>query len=222
MDLGKGSKGHATTWGSTCTSKGVTPLKHFSWPQEQGQQTLKSEVLHRFKYPHINCSEEYMGESGRAFGDRLKEHLRAPSPTHPHSHSTGYPVSPECFTIVDREAQGVTRNMMEAMYIHVNDPSLNRNLRKYQLPHIWPIISVQITQLYHLQSHIWATHMYTAQYNWGQVQLQLVSIIPCRGAFPFPIPHSANSTNSLHTPNTPYTQTSLHFLNFLTDLRMWP
>ena len=29
--LGKGSKGHATTWESRCTSKGVTPLKPSSW-----------------------------------------------------------------------------------------------------------------------------------------------------------------------------------------------
>ena len=32
---------------------------------------------------------------------------------------------------------GSYKNIKEAMYIHVNDPSLNRNLGKYQLPHIW-------------------------------------------------------------------------------------
>ena len=30
-----------------------------------------------------------------------------------------------------------TYQLKEAMYIHVNDPSLDRNLGKYQLPHIW-------------------------------------------------------------------------------------
>ena len=54
-----------------------------------------------------------------------------------HSHSRGHPVSPKCFTIVDREVQAVTRNIKEAMYIGVKDPSLYRNLGKYQLPHIW-------------------------------------------------------------------------------------
>ena len=39
-----------------------------------------------------------------------------------------------CFTIVDREAEGLTRNIKEAMYIKVNDPSLNRNLGKFQIP----------------------------------------------------------------------------------------
>ena len=26
---------------------------------------------------------------------------------------------------------------METMFIHVNDPSLNRNLGKYQMPNVW-------------------------------------------------------------------------------------
>ena len=61
---------------------------------------------------------------------------QGPIPIHCHNHSTRHPVSPECFTIVDKESQRVTRNIKEAIYIHVNDPSLNRNLGKYQLPHI--------------------------------------------------------------------------------------
>ena len=41
------------------------------------------------------------------------------------------------FSIVYREAQGLTRNIKEGMYIKVNYPSLNRNLVKFQLPPIW-------------------------------------------------------------------------------------
>ena len=29
------------------------------------------------------------------------------------------------------------RNIKEAMYIRVNDPSLNRNQGKFKLPHVW-------------------------------------------------------------------------------------
>ena len=75
-----------------------------------------------------------------AFGDSIKEHLKAPSPIHQHSISTGHPLSPDCFTIIYREAQGTSRNIKEAMFICVNDPSLNRNLGKYLLPHIWDSI----------------------------------------------------------------------------------
>ena len=101
-------------------------------PKDRDSKLQESEVIYKFKCPHISCPEEYIGESGRMFGDRLKEHLRTPSPLHHHSNSTGHPVSPECFTIVDRWPKGVTRNIKEAMYIQVNDPSLNRNLWKHQ------------------------------------------------------------------------------------------
>ena len=70
-------------------------------------------------------------------GDRYKEHLKAQSPIHQHTSTTGHPFSPYCFTIVDREAQGLTRNIKEAMYIIVNDPSLKRNLGKFLLPPVW-------------------------------------------------------------------------------------
>ena len=56
---------------------------------------------------------------------------------HHHSNSSEHLISPECFTIVEREPQGVTRDIKEVMYIHVNDSSPNRNLWKYQLLYIW-------------------------------------------------------------------------------------
>ena len=69
----------------------------------------------------------------------------------PHnSHSTGHSVSPECFTIVDKEVQGVTRNIREAMHICVNDLLHNRNLGKYQFPHIWNK-RLQDTSSHHLK-----------------------------------------------------------------------
>ena len=86
-------------------------------PKDRDNKLQKSSVMYRFKCPHINCPEEYTGEADRSFRDQLKEHLRSPSPIHQHSHSTGHPVSPNCFMIVGRESQGVTRNIKEAMYI---------------------------------------------------------------------------------------------------------
>ena len=70
-------------------------------------------------------------ESGRTFGDRFREHLGGPSSNHQHSQSTGHQVDLECFIIIDRVAQGATRKIKEAMYIRMNDPSLNRSLGKY-------------------------------------------------------------------------------------------
>ena len=125
--LGKGLKEQTTTWvnnlGIQEHFRGTNPIKTFLMAPKDGDNKLqKSGVIYRFKCPHINCPEEYKGESGRSFGEQLKEHLRAPSSIHQHSHSARYPVSPNCFIIVDRESQGVTRNIKEAMHIQVNDP----------------------------------------------------------------------------------------------------
>ena len=60
----------------------------------------KRGVVYHFKWPHINCFDAYIGESGRALGERIKKHLKAPSPIHQHSSSTGQPLSPECFNII--------------------------------------------------------------------------------------------------------------------------
>ena len=75
-------------------------------PKDRDNKLQKSWVIYRLKCPHINCPEEYIGESGRLFGDRRKEHPRVPAPIHYNSYSMGHIVSPECFIIVDRESQG--------------------------------------------------------------------------------------------------------------------
>ena len=105
--------------------------------EDKDTKLQKGGVIYKYKCPQINCTEEYIGESGRTFGDRYKEHLKSPSPIHLHTTSTGHPVSPDCFSIVDRESQATVRNIKKAMYIRVNDPSLNRNLGKFQLLHVW-------------------------------------------------------------------------------------
>ena len=40
-------------------------------------------------------------------------------------------------SIVGRETHNITRTIKEAMYIRINDPSLNRNIGKFQFPCIW-------------------------------------------------------------------------------------
>ena len=105
-------------------------------PKDKDPKLAKSAVIYEYKCTTINCTEEYIGESGRTFGDRDKEHLKAPSPIHIPTTFTEHPVSPKRFSIVGREAQVMPRNIKEAMYIRVNDPSLNRNLGKFQLPHV--------------------------------------------------------------------------------------
>ena len=51
----------------------------------------------------LECDEEYIGKTSRTFGERYKEHLKAPSPIHDHSNTTGHTTLLENFSIVGRE-----------------------------------------------------------------------------------------------------------------------
>ena len=99
--------------------------------------TKKSGIIYRFKCNRVDCDDEYIGESSRTFGERFKEHLRIPSPIYDHYNTTGHSTTIENFSIVGRKDQNLIRGNKEAIYIRVNNPSLNRNIGKYHLPHIW-------------------------------------------------------------------------------------
>ena len=94
-----------------------------------------------------DCDEEYIGESSRTFGERFKEHQKAPSPIFDHHTITGHDISVEHFNIVGREENNLKRAIKEALYIRVNNPSLNRNVGKYHLPHIWDEVLDNISEL---------------------------------------------------------------------------
>ena len=106
-------------------------------PKDKDDILKKSGVIYMYKFGRVACEDEYIGESGRTFAERFREHLRSPSPIYDHFKTTGHEVSLDNFSIVGRDHQSMTRTIREAMLIRVNDPSLNRNIGKYQLPHIW-------------------------------------------------------------------------------------
>ena len=63
----------------------------------------KSGVIYSYKCGRLDCDEEYIGESSRTFGERFKEHQKAPSPIFDHFNITGHNISVENFNIVGRE-----------------------------------------------------------------------------------------------------------------------
>ena len=92
----------------------------------------------------LECDKEYIGETARTFGERFKEHLKAPSPIYDHSNITGHSTTINNFSIVGKgRSHNLSRLIKESMYIRVNDPSLNKNIGKYHLPHIWDEVLVK-------------------------------------------------------------------------------
>ena len=117
--------------------KGGRTLKNILvLPKDEDRITNKNCVIYSYSCGSIDCGEEYIGESGRSFGERYKEHLKAPSPIFQHQSISGHEVSMDNFRILGREDNTVARTIKESIYIMVNNPTLNRNIGKYNLPHI--------------------------------------------------------------------------------------
>ena len=106
-------------------------------PKDKDHMDNKSGIIYRFKCDRLECDEEYIGETARTFEDRFKEHLKAPFPIPDHSNTIGHTTNINNFSIVGREEQNLSRQIKESMFIMVNNPSLNKNIGKYHLPHVW-------------------------------------------------------------------------------------
>ena len=78
-------------------------------PKDKDHITKKSVIIYRFKCNRVDCDDEYIGESSRTFGERFREHLKAPSPIYDHYNTTGHNTTIENFSIVGREDQNLTR-----------------------------------------------------------------------------------------------------------------
>ena len=126
---------------------GVTIKNLLVTPKDQDPMLKKSGIIYSHKCNRVDCDEEYIGESSRIFGERFKEHQKAPSPIYDHYNITGHKISIDNFSIVGREDQNLMRTIKEALYIRVNNPSLNRNIGKYHLPHIWDEVLFNTSEL---------------------------------------------------------------------------
>ena len=106
-------------------------------PKDQDPKDRRSGVIYSYKCGDIACCEEYMGETSRSLGERYKEHLKRPSPIQMHIQQTGHNNTSNNFSIIERKDRDLARIIQEAMYIRVNNPTLNRNVGKYNHSHLW-------------------------------------------------------------------------------------
>ena len=129
--------------------KGGNTIKNLMiFPKDIEPITKQSNIIYWYKCGRTECDDEYIGESARTFGERFREHMRVPSPIKEHQNTTGHEVSLDNFSIVGREDNSTARNIKEAIFIGVNDPSLNRNIGKFQLPHIWDEVLARSPELH--------------------------------------------------------------------------
>ena len=72
---------------------------------------------------------------------------KEPSPIFGCQDNSGHKISMENFQIVGREENSMARTIKETIYIRVNNPILNRNIGKYNFPHIWDRVLFTIPEL---------------------------------------------------------------------------
>ena len=106
-------------------------------PKDKEPMVNQSGAIYWYQCGDLGCDDEYIGETSRTFGERNKEHLKASSAIHHHSSQTGHPTSHNNFQIIAREGHNLARNIKESIYFRVNNPTLNNNTGKFNLPHIW-------------------------------------------------------------------------------------
>ena len=136
--LGENIKHICTKYGIQTYFKGNSTFKQMLIrPKDQDPREKKIGVIYSYQCGAINCGEEYIGETSRTLGGMLQGTSEGTLPIQVHSQLTGHQLSPNNFNILGREGQDLTRLMKESIYIRVNNPTLNRNIGKFHLNHIW-------------------------------------------------------------------------------------
>ena len=100
-------------------------------PKGQDPKEKKSGVLYSYQ-----CGE-YIEETSRNLGGMLQRASQEALPYTCAQPYTGHQLSPDQFNIIGREDQDLSRLIKESIYIRVNNPTLNRNICKFNLSHIW-------------------------------------------------------------------------------------
>ena len=68
-------------------------------PKDKDSKVNQSGAIYWYQCGDLGCDEEYIWETSRTFGERYKEHLKAPSAIHHHSSQTCCPTNHNNFHI---------------------------------------------------------------------------------------------------------------------------
>ena len=99
----------------------------------------------------LGCNACYIGETSRPLSERFEEHKKKDqSAFRQHISESGHKppdLASRSVKVIDKEQHMDKRRLLEAMYIKVNNPSLNANVGKYDIPPIYSDIMKENGQL---------------------------------------------------------------------------
>ena len=102
----KVSKGSVVGMASKLHFKGGRTIKNLLVsPKDKDPMVNQSGAIYWYQCGDLGCDDEYIGETSRTFGERYKEHLKAPSAIHHHRSQTGHTTNQNNFQIIGREGQ---------------------------------------------------------------------------------------------------------------------
>ena len=124
--------------------KGTSTIKSLLMhPKVPIPDAQKTDIIYHWKCPANNCTAEYIGETNRSLKERVSDHSnQTTSVIRNHHISTKHPKAElKDFTIIERdrerESNTVHHQAKEVLYIHIKDPSLNRNIGKVRIPSVF-------------------------------------------------------------------------------------
>ena len=108
-------------------------------PKDKIPTQLHQDVVYQWTCPEEKCSSSYIGESSRCLDSWVKEQNNS-STTAIFQHSITH-IHPKAdisqFTIIDQDRKQVSREAREAKHIRKNNPALNLNIVKMNIPKIF-------------------------------------------------------------------------------------
>ena len=122
--------------------KGANMLKtKLVHPKDKDPKPKKSNCVYSISCTVPDCDAKYIGETGRTLEERYKDHTSsAQSALYQHSQNTGHAlpdILDDEVQIIDSEDNVFKRRIVESLYIKINDPNLNRNVGKMDVPDIY-------------------------------------------------------------------------------------
>ncbi len=110
-------------------------------PKDKDPKGAKQDIIYHIPCGYESCGATYIGETGRMLEERIKDHTTNPNSSIKRHHvDTGHPLP--CHTdknvkIIGVESNPFNRKVKEAIYIKTNNPVLNQNVGKFNLPRIY-------------------------------------------------------------------------------------
>ena len=108
-------------------------------PKDPISDAQKTDIIYHWKYPAINYTAEYIGETNRSLKERVSDHRnQSTSAIRNHHFSTKHPKAElKDFTVIDRESNRLHHQTKEALHICIKDSSLNKNIGKVRIHSVY-------------------------------------------------------------------------------------